>query len=244
MKRYFRVAIFIFVICLCGCINAQQNAPADEVKVNWQNKTDYRGAHTYFEFEGYDFERLENGLTGWFADEDKMTYIGQLRVFGVDDPSERPDDFFLFNYPFLRLNSYTNAYCYYDETGKPLVISNESNVWINSEISLFHSKVDPVFSYLEFGDYHTYENKTRIIEDFKEKDLIDETKAALKYDDMVMIYGARLYSKEVPCMELSASIAKQIGGKVLYISTDLHANFFALNEEWQTKIENAYENGQ
>ena len=241
MKRFFASILFIIIICISGCSN--QNTPADEVIVSWKDIPDSYGEYTGFEYMGYDFEVLDDML--WSADEKKMEYIGQLKVFGFES-RERPDNFIIQYIPFQSYNHYTGAYCYYDETGEPLVISNKHCIWINSDLSLpltdkqFCSFMIERYGITSDGMTDWLDPKLideQTIDVFSIHDVINENVRTTYFSNMNAIYGLCFYSNEIKCLYDYFYVYEK--NDVLFIDAYGDEKYYALNDEWQKRIEKA-----
>lgn len=215
------VALIVFLMIVkTGCVY-----PENLVDVNWKNKHDSHGEYTEFEYMGYDFERFDD--TFWYVDESKMEYIGQLKVCGFER-RERPDNLIQL-IPFLRFNSYTDMYCYYNESKIPLIISNGWCQWINSEVVLL-SEQDTFFSCFSINDII-------IFDDFQLNDVIEITNAKDYSPVFVKKSTIIFYSKDIECLYSDFRIYEESGTFYLERYLDPHTRkCYAFTDKWQKII--------
>ena len=129
MRRIACLLITGFLLLfLSGC--RFSSPPDDEICVEW-HRNDYNVTDS-FTYNNTNYI-IQDILTPWSVDHDKMSYMGQLLTSGVlgrEAPLEK--------WGFALFSSYEEAFAYYqNDNDNPVVIANNDfNIWLNENYCL------------------------------------------------------------------------------------------------------------
>lgn len=254
MKRKV-IALCIIFLCLtvcCSCSRSDSKHEQNEISVSWNKSTNViLPSGELFESESFDYdgstyveiplENINPSLDCWSIDLDKMTKIGEMKIWNSRNAR-----------PSIGIYNYETAYALQKETGQaPDCLYCLCHAWVRSDVlcefpkevklkdfQALSERTYPLVGKIGakyIGSINEEASLSEIIVDGSEKRLINPFSYFSKR------YILRFYSPQVECLYSEIDIIEESDGSLWYVVSSeepFNTSVMKISEKWTGLIKN------